>query len=228
MRPLMRGWRGLAALSLAILLVGCGGTSGASTSAVGPSPAASKPAGAGHAAATGVNMVAFTAAGGLTGPITLSANLNMGSADFISYHLASQQRFYVDLTDKSGQDQQQFILDFTSYTGPGTYTVSPTQAGAAADEAVQFELIVPGSSLGTNLWLIDKSAPGTCTVTVTSVTPVAKLTNYPSGSATHPTTGTSEVQGTIACPAVPVYVADGTPPLAVSNGRFDFLMEEQQ
>jgi hypothetical protein len=40
--------------------------------------------------------------------------------------------------------------------------------------------------------------------------------------------GHSEVQGTIACASVPVYLADGTKPLAVSDGKFDVLMTEQQ
>ena len=170
----------------------------------------------------------FTASGGLSGPISLSVDLKAGSADLLSYHAAPQQRFYVDLTDQSGKDRQQFILDFTGYTGLGTYAVSPSQAGAAADEAVQFELIVPGSSVGNTLWLIDKSAQGTCPVTITSVPPVATPAYHPLAPGSRPTIGDSEVQGTIACPAVPVYIADGTPPLTVSDGRFDILMAEQQ
>ena len=225
MRPWTWRWPGLAVLALALLLAGCGGSS----STQSPGATGTKSGSAGQAATTGISTVTFTASGGLTGQIALSMNLNTtGSGDLISYHLASEKRFYVDLTDQSGKDRQQFILDFTGYTGKGTYTVSPSQAGAAADEAVHFELIVPGSELGNNLWLIDKSAPGTCTVGITSVTPVAKLTNSPAARSSRPTTGYSEVQGTIACPSVPVYIADGTRPLTVSNGHFDILMVEQQ
>jgi hypothetical protein len=156
-------------------------------------------------------------------------DINKGNpGDLISYHLAAEKRFYLDLTDQSGSARQQFILDFTGYTGPGKYTVSPVQAGAAADEAVHFELIVPGSDLGNNLWLIDKSAAGTCTVEVISVTPITHLDNAPSAPGSHPALGYSEVEGSIVCPSVPVYIADGTPPLTVSKGYFDVLMVEQQ
>jgi len=220
-----------AALALGLLLGACGGgasATGGTTSGGGGGSSATKTAGGGHAAQTGVNTVSFTASGGLSGPITLKADLSQGSANLLSYHVASKKLFYVDLTDQSGKDRQQFILDFTGYTGPGTYTVNPQQAGAAADEAVHFELLVPGSDLGNNLWLIDKTAAGSCTVAVTSVTPVATPANAPLAPPSHPTTGYSEVQGTIACPSVPVYIADGTPPLTVSDGHFDLLMVEQQ
>jgi hypothetical protein len=226
------------ALALGLLVAACGGgasgasgasgAGGTSSSGGGGGSSATKAAGGGHAAQTGENTVSFTASGGLSGPITLKANLNDGSGNLISYHLAAQQKFYVDLTDQSGKDRQQFILDFTGYAGPGTYSVNPKQAGAAADEAVHFELIVPGSDLGNNLWLIDKTAAGSCTVVVTSVTPVGTPANAPMAPPSHPTSGFSEVQGTIACPSVPVYIADGTPPLTVSDGHFDLLMAEQQ
>ena len=223
-----RPWHGVAALSLALLVAGCGGASGKPSSPNTASATSTKPANTGHAAATGVNTLTFTAAGGLTGPISLSSNLANGSGNMISYHLASEQRFYIDLTDQTGKDQQQFILDFTGYTGPGSYDVSPARAGAAADENIQFNIIVPGSDIGTNLWQLDKSTPGACAVVVSSVTPVAHLTNEPAAPPSHPTNGFSEVQGTITCASVPVYIADGTPPLTVSDGHFDFLMVEQQ
>lgn len=228
MRTLIRRWLGAAALALALVIAGCSGTSGTSSTTQGSPATGTKAPSAGHAAATGVNTMSFTASGGLTGPIALSVNLNTNSLDLISYHLAAEQRFYVDLTNQSGKARQQFILDFTGYTGPGTYTVSPSQAGTAADEAIHFEIVVPGSSLGNNLWLIDKSAAGTCTVTISSVTPVAHLAVEPVARSSRPTTGHSEVLGTIACPSVPVYIADGTPPLTVSDGRFDVVMAEQQ
>ncbi len=228
MKHVTRRWHGLAALSLALLIAGCGGASGPSPTTGSPAATGTKAPSAGRAATTGVNTLTFTASGGLAGPITLSANLNTGTGNLISYHLASQQRFYIDLTDQSGKDQQQVILDFTGYTGPGTYTISPAQAGATADENVQFEIIVPGSDIGTNLWLLDSSTRGTCTVTVTSVTPVSNLTHVPLAPGSHPTSGNSEVQGTITCASVPVYLSDGTPPLTVSDGRFDVLMVEQQ
>ncbi len=228
MRPLTRRWLGAAALALALVIAGCSGSGGAPSTAQGSSGNGTKSGSAGHAAATGISTMSFTAAGGLTGPIALSVNLSTNPLDLISYHLAADQRFYVDLTDQSGKDRQQFILDFTGYTGPGTYTVSPSQAGAAADEAVHFEIIVPGSSLGNNLWLIDKSAPGSCTVTISSVTRVATPAHAPVARSSRPTTGFSEVLGTIACPSVPVYIADGTKPLTVSDGKFDVVMAEQQ
>jgi hypothetical protein len=229
MRPCTRPWPGVAALlTLALLLVGCGGAGAKSPGTHGASATSTKPASTGRAAATGVNTLTFTASGGLTGPISLSSDLATGSANMLSYHLASEQRFYVDLTDQTGRDQQQFILDFTGYNGPGSYTVSPVQAGAAADENIQFSIIVPGSDIGTDLWQLDKSTPGACTVVVSSVAPVAHLANDPGATATHPTSGYSEVHGTIACPSVPVYIADGSPPLVVSDGHFDFLMAEQQ
>lgn len=215
--------------ALAVLLVGCGGapTTGTNTGTTGAGGQPTKVVG--HAQQSGVSTVTFTASGGLSGQISLSMDINKGNpGDMISYHLAADKRFYLDLTDQSGSDRQQFILDFTGYTGPGKYTVSPVQAGAAADEAVHFELIVPGSDLGNNLWLIDKSAVGTCTVEVVSVTPIAHLDNAPSAPGSHPTLGYSEVQGSIACPSVPVYLADGTPPLTVSDGHFDVLMVEEQ
>lgn len=226
-----RRWRyGVVCLvcALALLLVGCGGATGTTMYGSGAGGQPTKSA-AGHAATTGVSTVTFTASGGLSGQISLSMDINKGNpGDLISYHLAAEKRFYLDLTDQSGSARQQFILDFTGYTGPGKYTVSPVQAGAAADEAVHFELIVPGSDLGNNLWLIDKSAAGTCTVEVVSVTPIAHLDNAPAAPGSHPTLGYSEAQGTIACPSVPVYLADGTPPLTVSGGHFDVLMVEQQ
>lgn len=225
MRRLTWWWGGAAVLTLALLIAGCSGTSGTSSTSLGNG---TKAASGGHAATTGISTMSLTASGGLTGPIALSVDLNKNPLDLISYHLAKEQRFYIDLTDQSGKDRQQFILDFTGYTGPGTYTVSPSQAGAAADEAVHFELIVPGASTGNNLWLIDKSAPGSCTVTISSVTPVASPAHEPVARSSRPTTGFSEVLGTIACPSVPVYLADGTKPLTVSEGKFDVVMAEQQ
>lgn len=229
MRLKTRSRTGVAALTLALAVAGCGGSAGKTSSSASPSARGTRPASAGHAAATGISTLTFIASGGLTGPITLSSNLATGSANMLSYHIASEQMFFVDLTDQTGKDQQQFILDFKGYTGPGSYTVSPQQAGAAAaDENIQFTIIQPGSSVGTNLWQIDKSTPGSCTVVVSSVTPVSHLANEPGAPPNHPTNGFSEVQGTIACASVPVYIADGTPPLTVSNGQFDFLMAEQQ
>ncbi|HEX8037241.1 MAG TPA: hypothetical protein VF510_25525 [Ktedonobacterales bacterium] len=228
MRPLTRQWLGMAALALALLIAGCSGTSGTSSTGQGPSATGTKPANKGHALATGINTVSFTASGGLTGSITLSTDLNTHPLDLLSYHLAKEQLFYIDLTDQSGKDRQQFILDFTGYTGPGTYTVTPSKAGDAADEAIHFELIEPGASTGNNLWLIDKSVQGSCTVTISSVTPVGFPDKAPLGRSSRPTSGFSEVLGTIACPSVPVYLADGTKPLTVSDGKFDVVMAEQQ
>lgn len=228
MRHVAWRWFGVAALALALVIAGCSGSGGTSSTGQNPAATGTKPASKGHAAATGINTMSFTASGGLAGPIALSMDLNTHPLDLISYHLAKEQLFYIDLTDQSGKARQQFILDFTGYTGPGTYTVSPSKAGAAADEAVHFELIVPGSDLGNNLWLIDKSAAGSCTVTISSVTPVGTLPYEPVARSSRPTTGHSEVLGTIACPSVPVYLADGTKPLTVSNGKFDVLMVEQQ
>lgn len=213
---------------LAPLLVGCGSAGATTPGKHGASATSTKPASTGHAAATGVSTLTFTASGGLTGPISLSSDLATGSANMLSYDIASEQFFYVDLTDQTGKDQQQFILDFKGYTGPGTYTVNPQQAGAAADENIQFNIIVPGSDTGTDLWQLDKSTAGSCTVVVSSVAPVAHLANEPGAPPDHATTGFSEVQGTITCPSVPVYIADGSPPLVVSDGHFDFLMAEQQ
>ena len=215
--------------ALAVLLVGCGGATGTGTN-TGTTGAGSQPTKVvGHAQESGVSTATFTTSGGLSGQTVLSMDINAGNpGDLISYHLAAEKRFYLDLTYQSGSARQQFILDFTGYTGPGKYTVSPVQAGAAADEAVHFELIVPGSDLGNNLWLIDKSAAGTCSVEVISVTPIAHLDNAPSAPGSHPTLGYSEVDGSITCPSVPVYLADGTPPLTVSSGHFDVLMVEQQ
>lgn len=215
--------------ALGALLVGCGGatSTGTNTGATGAGGQPTKVVG--HAQESGVSSVTLNTSGGLSGQTVLSMDINAGNpGDLISYHLAAEKRFYLDLTDQSGSARQQFILDFTGYTGPGKYTVSPVQAGAAADEAVHFELIVPGSDLGNNLWLIDKSAAGTCTVEVISVTPIAHLDNAPSAPGSHPTLGYSEVEGSIVCPSVPVYIADGTPPLTVSDGHFDVLMVEEQ
>lgn len=228
MTPTARSLCGVAALVCALVVAGCGGASAKTSSHTGGSATATRPASTGHAAATGISTLTFTASGGLTGPIHLSSDLATGSGNMLSYHIASQQMFFVDLTDQTGKDQQQFILDFKGYTGPGAYTVAPQQAGAAADENIQFTIIQPGSDIGTNLWQLDKSTPGSCTVIVSSVTPVAHLTNEPGAPPNHPTSGFSEVQGTLTCAAVPVYIADGTPPLTVSNGQFDFLMAEQQ
>lgn len=228
MRSLVRRRLGVAALAFALLVAGCSGGGGTSSTGQGSSATGTKPASKGHAAATGINTVSFTASGGLSGPVALSVDIKANPLDLISYHLASEQRFYVDLTDQSGKDRQQFILDFTGYTGPGTYTVTPSNAGAAADEAVHFELIAPGASTGNNLWLIDKSAAGSCTVTISSVMPVGTLPYEPVARSSRPITGHSEVLGTIACPSVPVYLADGTKPLTVSDGKFDVLMTEQQ
>ncbi|HEX5440452.1 MAG TPA: hypothetical protein VFW76_06180, partial [Ktedonobacterales bacterium] len=190
--------------ALALLLVGCGGATG--TTMYGPGAGSQPTKVVGHAQSSGVSTVTLTTSGGLSGQTVLSMNINKGNpGDLISYHLATDKRFYLDLTDQSGSARQQFILDFTGYTGPGKYTVSPVQAGAAADEAVHFELIVPGSDLGNNLWLIDKSAAGTCAVKIVSVTPIAHLDNAPSAPGSHPTLGYSEVDGSIACPSVPVY-----------------------
>ncbi|HKW21627.1 MAG TPA: hypothetical protein VJO13_09645 [Ktedonobacterales bacterium] len=213
--------------ALAVLLAGCGGATGATT--YGPGAGSQPTKVVGHAQESGVSTATFTTSGGLSGQTVLSMDINAGNpGDLISYHLAAEKRFYLDLTDQSGSARQQFILDFIGYTGPGKYTVSPVQAGAAADEAVHFELIVPGSDLGNNLWLIDKSAAGTCSVEVISVTPIAHLDNAPSAPGSHPTLGYSEVDGSITCPSVPVYLADGTPPLTVSSGHFDVLMVEEQ
>ena len=225
-----RAFIGATALACALVVAGCGGSAGKTSSQTGTSNTGTgtKAASGGHAAATGISTLTFTASGGLTGPITLSSNLATGSANMLSYHIASEQMFFVDLTDQTGKDQQQFILDFKGYTGPGTYTVSPQQAGGAADENIQFNIIMPGSDIGTELWQFDKSTPGSCNVVVSSVTPVAHLANEPSAPPNHPTNGFSEVQGTLACASVPVYIADGTSPLTVSNGHFDFLMAEQQ
>ena len=231
MRLLAQRWQSLAMLSLALLVTACGsagGTAGTGTSHSPGGVSATAPKSSGGAAATtGISTVTFTASGGLSGPITLS---DQGGSLLLSYHLAAKQHFFVDLEDNSKPDRQQIILDFQGYTGqPGTYTVSPVQAGATADEAVHFELYVPGYDLGTKLWLLDKSAAGTCTVIVTSVTSVhLDESKQPIGQASDPTTGYSEVQGTIVCPSVPMYLGDGTPPLTVSDGRFDLLMAEQQ
>src|SRR5690242_8799159 len=89
--------------ALAVLLVGCGGaTSATNTGSPGASGQPTKSA-AGHAAATGVSTVTFTASGGLSGQISLSMDINKGNpGDLISYHLAADKRFYIDLTDQSG------------------------------------------------------------------------------------------------------------------------------
>lgn len=232
-RILAQRWRyGVvcAACALAVLLVGCGGATSTGVTGTGTTGAGSQPTKVvGHAQESGVSTVTLTTSGGLSGQSVLSMDINQGNpGDLISYHLAAEKRFYLDLTDQSGSARQQFILEFTGYTGPGKYTVSPVQAGAAAYEAVHFELIVPGSDLGNNLWLIDKSAAGTCTVEIVSVTPIAHLDNAPSAPGSHPTLGYSEVDGSIVCPSVPVYLADGTPPLTVSSGHFDVLMVEME
>src|SRR6478752_1709830 len=103
--------------ALAVLLVGCGGATGTGTN-TGTTGAGSQPTKVvGHAQESGVSTATFTTSGGLSGQTVLSMDINAGNpGDLISYHLAAEKRFYLDLTYQSGSARQQFILDFTGYT----------------------------------------------------------------------------------------------------------------
>lgn len=190
-------WSGL--LGLIILLTACGGggNTGSTTSAsntVVPSvtmgttfPNLVKPA----------SVVSFTASGGLSGSYTLS------DKDAASTIGASASGKALNLAVKD-QDWN-FVLGYSPYTGPGTYTAAYT-AGSNTTGGVS--LVNTGN---TKMWRL--MPPASCHLTIASDTPLTV-----EGTTYH------EIKGSFSCPSLASLLSSA--PLTISNGQIDVIAQE--
>ena len=160
----------------------------------------------------GASTISFTASGGTSASVIISANPRSGQGALTSYRQASTKKFFVSI---KGADQQQVLLSFQHYGGHGTYQVK----GGVKEDAVEVTL-----GQQRTIWLLNVKFQGNCTLVVASDTVVPGNTTEVGGS---PGTvkAVDEVKGTLTCPSLPPLAA-GSPPLQVSQGSFDVFMDQ--
>ncbi len=193
MKEQRSSWRLLIGIVGFVLLVSaCEGSSGGPTGATSSTPTAtSTPAPATNASSPTKSTVTFTASGGLTGTYTISDN-DRGS----NYGKA--------LTILVGDQNWNFSLSYSAYTGPKSYTFKFDASNPP------WGSLVLASKDGTKRWSLTPAT--SCQMTVTSDTTLAA-----GGGPGH-----HEVKGSFSCPSL-APISTSAAPLVITNGQFDIV-----
>jgi hypothetical protein len=186
-------WRiWIAMLGLMLLLTACGG-GGATSSTTGANGTSTPHATSTTPSSGSINTtstVSFTASGGLTGTYTISDNIQGGRYSKSAFTLSADNQSWI------------FILQYSGYKGPGTYTFKYTRASPPWGN---IELANSGFSKD---WRLTPTT--SCQMTVTSDTSLDSQFQ--------------EVKGSFSCPSLTSQSSSSTM-LTLTNGHFDFVAQ---
>ncbi|HLW02399.1 MAG TPA: hypothetical protein VKT82_27335 [Ktedonobacterales bacterium] len=190
-------YTGIGVLGLILLLAACSPASGNTPNSTTTPVAASTPSPAENTTLP-ASIVSFTASGGLTGAYTIS------DQDASSTVSASATGHALNITVR---DQRwNFVLGYTPYTGPGTYTAGYA-AGSTSTGGISLV-----SADNTKIWRL--LPPASCSLTIASDTALTV------GRTTY-----HDIKGSFSCASV-ASVSSNTIPLTISNGQFDVIAQE--